>query len=211
MRGVLTMTKIKRIVTGSIEENCYIIYEDQTALVVDPGADFQKIMNTIEDLQVTPKAILLTHCHYDHIGALEETRKTYPVPVYVSPLEKDWLMNPALNLSQSLTQPIIAQPAEFEFETMKDYSIGGLDFRVVPTPGHSPGGVSFIFSDFIVTGDALFKNSVGRSDLPFSNTEDLLNGIKEQLFTLADTMKIYPGHGEESTIGQEKMLNPFFN
>ncbi len=84
------MTKIKRIVTGSIEENCYIIYEDQTALVVDPGADFQKIMNTIEDLQVTPKAILLTHCHYDHIGALEETRKTYPVPVYVSPLEKDY-------------------------------------------------------------------------------------------------------------------------
>lgn len=205
------MTKIKRIVTGSIEENCYIIYEDQTALIVDPGADFQKIMNTIEDLQVAPKAILLTHCHYDHIGALEETRKTYAVPVYVSPLEKDWLMNPALNLSQSLTHPIIAQPAEFEFEAMKDYSIGGLDFRVVPTPGHSPGGVSFIFSDFVVTGDALFKNSVGRSDLPFSNTEDLLNGIKEQLFTLADTMKIYPGHGEESTIGQEKMLNPFFN
>lgn len=205
------MAKIKQIVTGTIGENCYVIYQDKTALIVDPGADFLKIMQVIEDLQVMPVAILLTHCHYDHIGALEETRTTYNVPVYVSSLEKDWLMNPTLNLSNSLLKPILAQPAEYEFDMMKDYNFDGIELRVVPTPGHSPGGVSFIFSDFVVTGDALFKNSVGRSDLPFSNTEDLLNGIKEQLFTLADRMEIYPGHGEKSTIGQEKLSNPFFN
>ncbi|WP_034552338.1 MBL fold metallo-hydrolase [Carnobacterium funditum] len=205
------MTKIKQIVTGTIAENCYVIYQDKTALIVDPGADFSKIMNAIEELQVMPVAILLTHCHYDHIGALEETRTTYNIPVYVSPLEKDWPMNPTLNLSQSLLKPIIAQPAEYEFETMEDYNFDGIELRVVPTPGHSPGGVSFIFSDFVITGDALFKNGVGRSDLPFSNSKDLLKGIKEQLFTLADKMLIYPGHGEKSTIGQEKLSNPFFN
>lgn len=205
------MTKIKQLITGSIKENCYIIYQDKTALIVDPGADFQKIKQTIEQLHVTPIAVLLTHCHYDHIGALEETRSTYTIPVYVSSLEKDWLMSPVLNLSASLFNPIIARPAEYEFEMMKDYTLGGLEFRVVPTPGHSPGGVSFIFSDFVITGDALFKNSIGRSDLPFSRPSDLLQGINEQLFTLANEMHIYPGHGERSTIGQEKQFNPFFN
>ncbi|ALV21951.1 MAG: MBL fold metallo-hydrolase [Carnobacterium sp.] len=205
------MAEVKRIATGAIEENCYIIYENLTALIVDPGNDFQKIMNAIEELQVTPAAILLTHCHYDHIGALEETRTTYNIPVYVSSLEKDWLGNPELNLSAHGDKPIIAQPAEFEFELMKDYTLGGLTFRVVPTPGHSPGGISFIFEDFVITGDALFKGSIGRSDLPGSNPEALLEGIREQLFNLEDEMRIYPGHGGASTIGDEKLTNPFFN
>lgn len=205
------MVEVKRIVTGAIEENCYLIYEDVTALIVDPGDDFPKIMQTIEDLQVTPVAILLTHCHYDHIGALEETRTTYNVPVYVSSLEKDWLSNPELNLSAHGGNPVIAQPTDFEFEMMKDYTIGGLSFRVVPTPGHSPGGVSFIFEDFVITGDALFKGSVGRTDLPGGDHKALLEGIREQLFTLEDEMQIYPGHGDASTIGDEKLTNPFFN
>lgn len=205
------MVEVKRIVTGAIEENCYLIYEDVTALIVDPGDDFPKIMQTIEDLQVTPVAILLTHCHYDHIGALEETRTTYNVPVYVSSLEKDWLGNPELNLSAHGGKPVIAQPADFEFEMMRDYTIGALSFRVVPTPGHSPGGVSFIFEDFVITGDALFQGSVGRTDLPGGDHEALLEGIREQLFTLEDEMQIYPGHGDASTIGDEKLTNPFFN
>ncbi|MGX7393714.1 MBL fold metallo-hydrolase [Carnobacterium mobile] len=205
------MVEVKRIVTGAIEENCYLIYEDVTALIVDPGDDFPKIMQTIEDLQVTPVAILLTHCHYDHIGALEETRTTYNVPVYVSSLEKDWLSNPELNLSVHGGKPVIAQSADFEFEMMRDYTIGGLSFRVVPTPGHSPGGVSFIFEDFVITGDALFQGSVGRTDLPGGDHEALLEGIREQLFTLEDEMQIYPGHGDASTIGDEKLTNPFFN
>lgn len=205
------MVEVKRIVTGAIEENCYILYEDLTALIVDPGNDFPKIMTAIEDLQVTPAAILLTHCHYDHIGALEEARTTYNIPVYVSSLEKDWLGNPTLNLSANGGNPVIAQPAEHEFELMKDYTLGGLTFRAVPTPGHSPGGVSFIFEDFVITGDALFKGSVGRSDLPGSDSEALLDGIREQLFNLEDEIRIYPGHGGASTIGDEKLTNPFFN
>ncbi|HEM2067904.1 TPA: MBL fold metallo-hydrolase, partial [Listeria monocytogenes] len=88
------MTKIKRIMTGIIQENCYIIYQDKVALIVDPGDEASKIEAEIAKLEVKPVAVLLTHCHYDHIGALEEIRKTFNIPVYVSPLEQEWLSNP---------------------------------------------------------------------------------------------------------------------
>ncbi|MER2175973.1 MAG: MBL fold metallo-hydrolase [Carnobacterium sp.] len=204
------MTQIKKIVTGMIGENCYVIYQEGKALIVDPGDEFVKIKNILDELKVAPVAILLTHTHYDHIGALEEVRKTYSIPVYVSDLEQAWLGNPILNLSIHSGHPITAEPAETEFELMKIYDIEGFQFKVVPTPGHSPGGVSFIFADFVVSGDALFKGSIGRTDLTGSDSEALLKGIKEQLFSLSDDLRVYPGHGEETTIGYEKRTNPFF-
>lgn len=204
------MTQIKKIVTGMIGENCYIIYQEGKALIVDPGDEFVKIKKVLDELKVTPVAILLTHTHYDHIGALEEVRKTYSIPVYVSELEQAWLGNPILNLSIHSGHPITAELAETEFELMKTYDVEGFQFKVVPTPGHSPGGVSFIFTDFVVSGDALFKGSIGRTDLTGSDSEALLKGIKEQLFRLSDDMRVYPGHGEETTIGYEKRTNPFF-
>lgn len=205
------MTQVKRIVTGMIEENCYIIYQEGKALIVDPGDEFVAIKNALDELDVTPAAILLTHTHYDHIGALEEVRKTYSIPVYVSDLEQAWLGNPVLNLSVNTGHPFTTEPAEYEFELLKTYDIEGFQFKVVPTQGHSPGGVSFIFDDFVISGDALFKGSVGRTDLTGSDSEALLKGIKEQLFTLPDDMRVYPGHGGDTTIGHEKRTNPFFN
>ncbi|WP_407371016.1 MBL fold metallo-hydrolase [Carnobacterium sp.] len=204
------MAHIKKIVTGMIGENCYIIYQEGKALIVDPGDEFVKIKKVLDELKVAPVAILLTHTHYDHIGALEEVRKTYAISVYVSDLEQGWLGNPILNLSIHSGHPITAEPAENEFELMKTYDIEGFQFKVVPTPGHSPGGLSFIFSDFVVSGDALFKGSIGRTDLTGSDSEALLKGIQEQLFCLSDDMRVYPGHGEETTIGYEKRTNPFF-
>ena len=204
------MPQIERIVTGLIEENCYVIYQEGKALIVDPGDEFVAIKKVLDDLNVTPIAILLTHTHYDHIGALEEVRKTYSIPVYVSDLEQAWLGNPILNLSVNTGHSFTAEPAEYEFELMKPYDIEGFQFKVVPTPGHSPGGVSFIFDDFVVSGDALFKGSVGRTDLTGSDPEALLNGIKEQLLTLPDDMRVYPGHSDETTIGYEKRTNRFF-
>lgn len=204
------MTQIKRITTGRIEENCYVIYQEGKALIVDPGDEFPTIKKVVDELKVIPTAILLTHTHYDHIGALEEVRRLYSVPVYVSDLEQAWLGNPILNLSINSGHPFTTEPAEYEFELFRTYDMEGFQFKVVPTPGHSPGGVSFVFDDFVVSGDALFKGSVGRADLTGSDLGALLKGIKEQLFTLPDNIQVYPGHGDETTIGYEKRTNPFF-
>lgn len=204
------MPKIIQIKTGVIEENCYLIYDNQQCLIIDPGAEPEKIIAKIEELDLKPVAVLLTHCHFDHIGALEDIRTQYQLPVYVSALEQDWLGNPEMNLSYKMGRvPVRAKRAEVEFE-IKEYQIDNLSFRVVPTPGHSIGSVSFIFDEFVVVGDALFKGSVGRTDIPTGNAEQLLESIQTQLFTLPEDIRVYPGHGAETTIGHEKKTNPFF-
>ncbi|MGY3779183.1 MBL fold metallo-hydrolase [Isobaculum melis] len=205
------MLKITRIKTGAIEENCYLISNETTCLVIDPGAEPEKIITTIDQLKVKPAAILLTHCHFDHIGALEEIRTHYQIPVYVHPAEQSWLGDPSMNLSYKMGRtPVIANEAEYEFD-MKHYDLGAFSFKVVPTPGHSIGSVSFIFDGFVIVGDALFKGSVGRTDIPTGDSAQLLESIVTQLFTLPDEMVAYPGHGDHTTIGHEKATNPFFN
>lgn len=205
---------IEQIKTGMIEENCYLVYNDEALLIIDPGEDAAKIKTQIEKTQQQPVAILLTHTHYDHIGAVEELRQFYQIPVYVSPLEQSWLGDPILNLSglgrHDDIANIIVSPAEYEFE-MKPYRLGNMTFQVVPTPGHSIGSVSFIFDDFVVSGDALFKGSIGRTDLYTGNLEQLLHSIQTQLFVLPDEFAVYPGHGDATTIEHEKRTNPFFN
>ncbi|WEG72928.1 MBL fold metallo-hydrolase [Vagococcus intermedius] len=204
------------VTTGSAEENCYLIYNEENLLVVDPGNDSAKIQAYITKLKRNPVAILLTHTHYDHIGAVEAIRQAYDIPVYVSPLEQAWLGDPMLNLSGMLRHAdmddIIVAPAEYEFE-MREYTLGGMTFTVVPTPGHSIGSVSLIFhsDNFVITGDALFAGNIGRTDLHTGNMTQLLNSVQTNLFTLPDDYTIYPGHRGSSTIGHEKATNPFFN
>lgn len=209
------MLTIKQIPTGAIQENCYLIYNNQSLLIVDPGDDAKKIESAIDELNVNPEAILITHAHYDHIGAVDEIRDRYNIPVYISPIEQSWLTDPQLNLSGLARHDdmadVTAREAEFEFKNYDTYTIGDMTFKVVPTPGHSPGSVSFIFDDFVVCGDALFRGSVGRTDLPFGDSQTLLSGIKAELFTLPDEFKAYSGHGPVTSIGREKRENPFFN
>jgi len=207
------MIQVKQVVTGMIEENCYILYSENQALIIDPGDETSKIKDQIEELGVRPIAILLTHTHYDHIGSLEDIRVDYDVPVYVSPKEQDWLGDPSANLSVNKPYEVIAKPADHLFCSLETLKIGPFTFDVVPTPGHSPGGVSFIFHEdqFVISGDALFKESVGRTDLPGSEPKRLLDGIRKHLFTLPENYAVYPGHGRDTSIGHEKAANPYFN
>ena len=207
------MLQVKTLTVGAIESNCYIVYNKTEALIIDPGSDAHQIKNAIAELEVIPVAILLTHTHYDHIGAVDEIRDEYDIPVYVSQKEADWLTNPANNLSSLQGAPVTAREAEHLFKQDETIEISDFKFKVVATPGHSPGGVSFIFEDdeFVITGDALFAGSVGRTDLPGSESQKLVSEIREKLFTLPGHYTIYPGHRGESTIQKEIDTNPFFN
>lgn len=199
------------LVTGSLAENCYLIWNNQTLLIIDPGDDPALIKEKITTTQAKPAAILLTHTHCDHIGAVDELRDYYHIPLYVSPLEAGWLQDPVLNLSlQFLGRPLTVKDAEYEF-TLDNYTFDDLSFKVVPTPGHSSGSLSFVFENFVIAGDSLFNGSIGRTDLVTGNFEQLIHSIQTQLFTLGDDFIVYPGHGGQTTIGKEKKTNPFFN
>ncbi|WP_203265995.1 MBL fold metallo-hydrolase [Streptococcus uberis] len=208
--------KIITILNDIASENTYILVNQESVIVIDPGSNAKKILKTIQDEKKPVSAILLTHTHYDHIMSLDLVRKTFEnPPVYVSSKEASWLYNPKDNLSGHIRHndipDIITTPAENLFQYQKDYHIGGFTFAVRETPGHSIGGVSIIFNkeEVIFSGDALFKESIGRYDLPTGNYQQLIDSIKNQLFTLPNPFTVYPGHGQKTSIGHEKNMNPF--
>lgn len=207
------MLNIQQIPVGPGQANCYLVFNESKVLIIDPGAEAGKIIQVISERQLQPIAILLTHTHFDHIGAVDETRELYDIPVYVAPAEKDWLEKPMKNLSGYQGQQVTARPADHLFTPGEELEIADFTFKVLATPGHSPGGVSFVFdeAEFVITGDALFAGSIGRTDLPGSDHAQLFRSIEEKLFPLPGHFTIYPGHMSQSTIQKERESNPFFN
>ena len=208
--------KIHKIINLVAFENTYILENNQGLLVVDPGSDWKKIERKLEKLTKPVIAILLTHTHYDHIMSLEKVREHYAAPpVYVAESESSWLYTPTDNLSglarHADLDDIICRPAEEFFSYETDYDLGGFHFYVLATPGHSIGGVSLVFPNdcLVLTGDALFRESIGRTDLPTGNMEQLLTSIREKLLVLPKDYAVYPGHGHDTTISHEKNFNPF--
>lgn len=208
--------KIEKITNQIAQENTYLLSNSSFCLVIDPGSEPAVLLEAIERLNKPLCAILLTHAHFDHIMGLEALKKAFPAaPVYVNELEKEWLSTPELNASLLLLgKPVTAPATNYFYEMGKTYDLGGFKFSVLATPGHSIGGVSLCFAQsegtYVFTGDALFKNTIGRWDLPTGNQEQLLQSIRQQLFSLPDEFQIFPGHGPSSTIGAEKRTNPFF-
>lgn len=202
--------------TGAIQENTYfVVNDDNHALIFDPGNDADILKAIIDEKAFQPIAILLTHAHYDHIGAVDALREAFGIPVYVHYLEKDFLMDSTLNLSsRHLPNSVSIKPADVLWEVMGAKSIGNFHFRIEHVPGHSPGSTAYLFDSehFAIVGDTLFKGGCGRTDLPSSSTHaELMNGIRQHLMTLPEETAIYSGHGEPTTIQQERLTNPYLN
>lgn len=209
------MVKYIQIPVGAIQENCYfLIKDDGSCLVIDPGNEGDKLIETIKEKQLKPVAILLTHTHYDHIGAIDILRDEYNIPVYVHKNENEWLSNPEYNASIKFSgNEVTVRSADHLLEGEQELNIEGFQVQVFETPGHSPGSVSYYLPEagLVCVGDALFKGSVGRTDLYMSNTEQLQESLHTKLLTLPEETEVLPGHGPTTTIGAEMESNPFLN
>jgi hydroxyacylglutathione hydrolase len=197
---------------GPLQTNCYVVANEETneAVIIDAGMHPRALLDKAAEYQV--KAILLTHAHFDHMGGLTEIREKTGAPVYIHEIEQEWLTNPDLNGSSRwpmLGGAMTAEPAEHEVEEGDVLSLAGMSIRVLETPGHTPGGVSFLIEQHLFSGDTLFAHSIGRTDLPGGDYEQLITSIEEKLMPLPDDTQVYPGHGPGTTIGFERLHNPF--
>lgn len=208
------MMKWTQIETAPIGMNTYILEnEKKECLVVDVGGSPDKIIEVIQSKKLHPIAIVLTHAHFDHIEGIDQFFDTYTLPVYMSKKEEDWLTDGRLNSSELFYSRTVGafQPKDIRFLASGMTKIGSFMFEVKQTPGHSPGGLSFYFEKekVVVSGDALFKGSIGRTDLAYGDHKQLIRSIQNELLTLSNEVVILPGHGPISTIGFERNHNPF--
>lgn len=197
---------VKGIPTGELQENCYIVMDENTkdTVICDPGDDFQHIVQNIEKLNGKVLAILLTHAHFDHIGAVVELHQKYNVPVYMHEKEEEYMKK-----DNYVYRPL---PKIYTFiQDNEILNIGSITIKVIYTPGHTKGGVCFLIGDKLITGDTLFQGSIGRSDFIGGNFEELITSIKTRLLDLPGNTEVFPGHGPKSTINFEKLRNPYLS
>jgi glyoxylase-like metal-dependent hydrolase (beta-lactamase superfamily II) len=153
--------------------------------------------------------ILITHGHYDHLGAVAEIKSTYNCPILIHWAEKETLTNPTVNLSAFAGENVICPEADQILDDGDKIKLGKLTLEVIHVPGHSEGSICFRCDDFVIGGDLLFRGGVGRTDLPGGSFEELAYSIKNKIYTLPDETIVYSGHGESTTVGYEKKYNPF--
>lgn len=199
---------------GAMGANCYLYacMESKKAALIDPGADGKRIYRWVLEKGLKVDYILLTHGHVDHIGAVDELRELLgKVAVGIHAGDAGMFTDGKLNLSSYFGQGLVLQKADFLLQDGQELVIGNQILKVISTPGHSPGGVCFLSSEGLFSGDTLFAGSIGRTDFPGGSSGQLLKGIKEKLLILPEDTRVLPGHGEETTIGEEKRDNPFLS
>ena len=204
------MAKIHTLIVGRLETNCYILQSQTSALIVDPGDEPERILGFLKDIHVTPTHILATHTHFDHVLAVDGVRKAIKAPFLIHPADLPMLRSMQGRVRQIMGFDVPPPPNADGF--VKDgeaLRLGGETIHVLHTPGHSPGSISLLGDGYVLTGDALFNHSIGRTDLPGGDLETLVTSIKKRLFVLGDRTIVYPGHGPETSIGEEKQANPF--
>jgi glyoxylase-like metal-dependent hydrolase (beta-lactamase superfamily II) len=210
------MLKIKQFTFNPVQENTYVIYDEKGACaIVDPGCyfdyEYKELTDFIDTGKLSPKCLLNTHCHLDHVFGNKKIAEIYGLTLMIHEKEK-LLLEYAPASGKSWGLPFENYEGELIFLKEGEYlKLGDEQFLMLLTPGHSPGSISFYHQEqrFVISGDVLFRAGIGRTDLPGGDYETLIAGIRTQLFTLPDDVMVYPGHGPETTIGYEKGHNPF--
>lgn len=210
--------KIGKMILSVCQTNCYFLYREgaQECIVVDPGDQGAGIYDALKKNGFQVAGILLTHGHFDHIWGLKGLRdaagadRAEQVNVYAHEDERELLRDARQNVSEQAGRPCVVS-ADVYVKDGDEISLAGMTCRVIATPGHTAGGCCYYFEEagFLLSGDTLFAESVGRTDFPTGSMGTLVRSIREKLFVLPDETKVYPGHGESTTIGHEKAYNPF--
>jgi glyoxylase-like metal-dependent hydrolase (beta-lactamase superfamily II) len=205
--------KVSRLTVGPFEENCYLVVDDAThrAVLVDPGDEAPRIIGMVRASGAQLDAIWLTHAHIDHIGAVAAVKREWDVPVYLHPADAalyDAGERQAAFYGLDFEQP---PPPERDIAEGDRMRVGGLEFNVLHTPGHAPGLVVFHGNGVVLAGDLLFAGSIGRTDLPLSNPAAMERSLTRLMHELTDDIVVHPGHGPSTTIGRERVANPFVN
>ena len=219
------MIRIENIVLGMCATNCYAVFDGgaktpggyvddgqlKEAVIIDPAADAACIEAMIARYKLRPVAVLLTHGHFDHLSAADAVRRRYGIKVYAGNEERSVMNSSSYNLSLPFTGEGMTLEADEYFKPGEELDFAGFRIGTIPVPGHTIGSVCYYFEEqkVLFSGDTLFAGSVGRSDFPTGNAGQLIRTIKSGLMSLPDDVMVYPGHGESTTIGCERVNNPF--
>ena len=204
--------RITTCVLGQVSTNCYLIYNARTmeAVIVDPADNAAYLSNKCREMGIMPKAILLTHGHFDHIMAAEELRRSFRLSVYASEREAELLRSPSENLSWAFLNQETALEADVFLKDGETVDLIGFTWKMIATPGHTVGSACYLVESekVLISGDTLFEESFGRTDFPTTSMADMRDSILNKLMELPDDTMVYPGHGNATTIGHERNYNP---
>ena len=204
--------EILTFVTDFMETNTYLVRSGGAGWVIDPGIQPTQLVAFLQREHLAPERVVLTHGHCDHIAGIPNVRQAVgDVPTLCPAADADMLADAQRNLSAPFGLPMVAPPPDETFQPGQTLQLGRSAWEVLDTSGHTPGGVSLYCraEEVVFTGDALFAQSIGRTDIPGGDTARLIANIQQHLLTLPDATRVYPGHGPASTIGRERKLNPF--
>jgi hydroxyacylglutathione hydrolase len=187
---------LRKLVVGPYQTNCYILAcrETKEAMVIDPGDEVFRIVREISAHELRVSTIVITHGHIDHVGGASEIRRITGAPVLIHPLD----------------EPGLGFPPDGSLQEGMQLTLGTYAISVIHTPGHSPGGICLHASGALFSGDTLFAGSIGRTDFAGGDHHALIRGVREKIFPLGDGLRVYPGHGPATSIGEERRRNPFF-